>query len=415
VEDEKEDPAKKDAKQPGLPDSNLEAFRELLYAKAGPFRATEEPRQYFPAAVQEQLAQLEKERKELEAAKPEFPQAMGVCEGAKIGDLPIHIRGSHWTLGQVVPRRFLRVIAGENQPGIPEGQSGRLQLAEWLTEPGHPLTSRVMANRLWRWHFGRGIVPSVDNFGRLGEPPSNLLLLDWLALRFIERGWSIKQMHRLIMLSNTYQMSAAYDAHAAEIDPENILLWRMSRRRLEAEEIRDAIMAVSGNLDLTAGGSILNYKDREYVSDTEKRGGGDYDRNRRAVYIPVVRSSMYEVFQAFDLPDPSTSNGDRSATVVAPQALFMMNGSVALAHTRTMAGKLLARADLDDTGRVRDAYERALGRPPAAKEIDRALSFIAQVERAMKDRNQDPAERRAFAWQSFCKSLIASNEFIYLN
>ena len=412
---EMEDSAKKDAKHAGLPSASLEAFRELLYAKAGPFRAPEEAPQYFPAAVQEQLARLEKEHKELEAAKPEYPQAMGVCEGTKIGDLPIHIRGSHWTLGPTVPRRFLRVIAGENQPVIPEGQSGRLQLAEWLTEPDHPLTSRVMANRIWRWHFGRGIVPSVDNFGRLGEPPSNLPLLDWLALRFVEHGWSIKQMHRLIMLSNTYQMSTAYDARAAEADPENVLLWRANRRRLEAEEIRDAIMAVSGNLDFTPGGSILTYKDREYVSDTEKRGGGDYDRNRRAVYIPVVRSSMYEVFQAFDLPDPSTSNGDRNATVVAPQALFMMNGSVVLTHTRVMAEKLLARGDLDDAGRVRDAYERALGRPPSAKEIDRALSFIAQVEHAMEGRNPDPVKHRVFAWQSFCKALVASNEFIYLN
>src|SRR5207244_3442905 len=250
-DDEMDDPAKKDVKESGLPNTSLEAFRELLYAKAGPFRAPEQSKQYFPAEAQQQLTRLEQEHKDLEAAKPEFPQAMGVCEGADTGDLPIHIRGSHWTLGQMVPRRFLRVIAGENQPAIPERQSGRLQLAEWLTQPGHPLTSRVMANRIWRWHFGRGIVPSVDNFGRLGEPPSNLPLLDWLALRFIERGWSIKQMHRLIMLSNTYQMSSAYDARAAEIDPENTLLWRMSRRRLEAEEIRDAIMAVSGNLDLT--------------------------------------------------------------------------------------------------------------------------------------------------------------------
>ena len=414
-DDEMEDPPKKEVKEPGLPDSSLEAFRELLYAKAGPFRAPEEAKQYFPAAAQEQLTRMEKEHTDLEAAKPDFPQAMGVCEGANVGDLAIHIRGSHWTLGPVTPRRFLRVIAGENQPAIPQGQSGRLQLAEWLTAPGHPLTSRVMANRIWRWHFGRGIVPSVDNFGRLGEPPSNLPLLDWLSLQFTGHGWSIKQMHRLMMLSNTYQMSSAYDAHAAEIDPENTLLWRASRRRLEAEEIRDAIMAVSGDLDLTAGGSILNYKDREYVADTEKRGGGDYDRNRRAVYIPVVRSSMYEVFQAFDLPDPSTSNGDRSATVVAPQALFMMNGSVVLGHTKTMARKLLARADLDDAGRVREAYERALGRPAAANEIDRALSFIAKVDQAMKDHVQDPAERHAFAWQSFCKSLISSNEFIYLN
>ena len=131
--------------------------------------------------------------------------------------------------------------------------------------------------------------------------------------------------------------------------------------------------------------------------------------------MPVVRSSMYEVFQAFDLPDPSTSNGDRNATVVAPQALFMMNGSVVLTHTRGMASKLLARGDLDDSGRVSEAYERALGRPPSAKEIDWALSFVARVDHAMESRDPDPEKRRAFAWQSFCKALIASNEFIYLN
>jgi hypothetical protein len=415
AEGEMEDPAKKDSKEMGLPDASLDSFRELLYAKAGPFRAPEESQQYFPVTVQWQLAQLEKEHKELEAARSQYPQAMGVCEGTKIGDLPIHIRGSHWTLGETVPRQFPRAIAGENQPAIPAGQSGRLQLAQWLTRPDHPLTGRVMANRIWRWHFGRGIVPSVDNFGRLGEPPSNLPLLDWLALRFVEHEWSVKEMHRLMMLSNTYQMSTAHDARAAEIDPENTLLWRMNRRRLEAEEIRDAIMAVSGNLDLTAGGSILTYKDREYVSDTEKRGGGDYDRNRRAVYMPVVRSSMYEVFQAFDLPDPSTSNGDRNATVIAPQALFMMNGSVVLKHTGFMAEKLLARTDLQDAGRVRSAYERALGRSPSGKETDRALSFIAQVDGAMANRIADPVKRRIFAWQSFCKSLIGSNEFIYLN
>src|SRR5207244_4689098 len=145
----------------------------------------------------------------------------------------------------------------------------------------HPLTSRVMVNRLWRWHFGRGIVPSTDNFGRLGEPPTNQPLLDWLALRFIERGWSIKEMHRLIMLSSTYQMGSPFDARAAEIDPENKLLWRANRRRLEAEEIRDAVMAVSGDLKLVEGGSILNYKDRQYVANTSKRGQIDYDRNIR--------------------------------------------------------------------------------------------------------------------------------------
>jgi Protein of unknown function (DUF1553) len=336
-------------------------------------------------------------------------------ESAEIADLPIHLRGSHWTLGEKVPRRFPRVIAGENQEPVPPDQSGRLQLAEWLTSPGHPLTSRVMANRIWRWHFGRGIVPSVDNFGRLGEAPTNQPLLDWLALRFVEQGWSIKQMHRTIMLSSTYQMSSNYDAHAAEVDPENTLLWRASRRRLEAEEIRDAVTAVTGVIDLTEGGTMLSQKDREYVSNTSRRGGADYDLPRRSVYLPVVRSSMYEMFQAFDLPDPSTPNGDRNSTVVAPQALFMMNAALVLKSTRSMASKLLAEGGIDDPGRVREVYERALGRPPAASDVDRALTFIAGVEKAMTERETDAAKRHLFAWESFCKALLSTNEFIYVN
>ncbi len=414
LDDDAEDLAPKTGPQPMLSDASLDAVRELLYEKAGPFRAPDDSRQYFPPPVQEQLASIDKARKELEDSKPDLPRAMGVTEGPKPSDLAINLRGSHWTLGPVVQRGFLSAITKE-KPVIPAGQSGRLQFAEWLTEPDHPLTSRVMANRIWRWHFGRGIVPSVDNFGRLGERPTNQPLLDWLAVQFTGHKWSVKDMHRLIMLSNTYQMSSKYDEHSAEVDPENTLLWRVNRQRLEAEPIRDAIMAVSGDLDLTQGGSLMAYKDRQYVSDTEKRGGMDYDRNRRAVYIPVVRSSMYEVFQAFDMPDPATSTGDRAATVVAPQALFMMNGTVVLKHTRTMAEHLLKRSDLDDAGRVRDAYERALARPPSPKEIDGALSFIAQVDRAMEKRKTDPAERRTFAWQSFCKALLSSNEFIYLN
>jgi cytochrome c553 len=406
------DAAKQEIK---LADPRIDAFRELAYAKAGPFSAPDSARQYYPEEARTQLEQLEKERKELEQATPDLPRAMGVREGNKIANLPIHIRGSHWTLGEEVPRRFPRIIAGENQPPIPPGQSGRLQLAEWLTQPGHPLTSRVMANRIWRWHFGRGIVPSVDNFGRLGEAPTNQPLLDWLALRFEQQGWSIKQMHRTIMLSSTYQMSSAYDAHAAEVDPENTLLWRMNRRRLEAEAIRDAVTSVTGIIDLTAGGPILTYKDREYVSNTSRRGGTDYDVPRRAVYIPVVRSSMYEMFQAFDLPDPSTPNGDRNSTVIAPQALFMMNASLVLKATRAMAGKLLSETGVDDSSRVREAYETVFARPPEASDIDRALTFVAQVDKAMENRETDAEKRRLFAWQSLCKALISSNEFIYVN
>ena len=392
-----------------LTDPGLKALAALLKEKFGPFRAPGDARRYYAAAVRAQLTTLDKELKDMEAATPEFPKAMGVSEGSKIEDLAIHLRGSHWTLGAKAPRQFLKVIAGDQQTPIPSDRSGRLELAQWMTQKDHPLTSRVIVNRLWRWHFGRGIVPTVDNFGRLGEAPLNQPLLDWLAVRFVEQGWSMKAMHRTLMLSSTYQMSSEFDARSSEADPDNSLLWRMNRRRLEAESIRDGIMSVSGGLNLqSTGGSILSYKDRQYVANTEKGGRVDYERNIRAVYIPVVRSSMYDVFTAFDLPDPTMLNGDRDATVVAPQALFMMNGAVMLRHSKQMAEGLLARTDLDDAGRVRDAYERALSRPATGREVDQALTYVARMQEAWKG-------SRASAWQSFCKSLLASNEFIYIN
>ena len=398
-----------------LSDTVLEAFREVSYAKAGPFRAPDHARQYYPREVQAELTKLDEEKKALDEATPDLPKAMGVREGDKIENAHINIRGSHWTLGDEVPRRFLRVVAGEDQHPVPDGQSGRLQLAEWLTQPGHPLTSRVMANRLWRWHFGKGIVPSTDNFGRLGEMPTNQPLLDYLAVQFVDKRWSMKDMHRMMMLSSTYQMSAAYDEKANEVDPENVLLWRANRQRLEAEEIRDAVTAVTGEIDMKAGGTLLDYKDRQYVANTSKRGANDYDNPRRAVYLPVVRSSLYEMFQAFDLPDPATPNGDRNSTIIAPQALFMMNSTLVLKSTRNMAQKLLDRKDLDDQGRIRDAWERALSRPPSSAEVDRALTFVSQIEKAMQEKEKDPAARHLFAWESFCKALLASNEFVYLN
>ncbi len=393
-------------------DAPRKALRELLTEKFGPFRAPDDARDYYPQSALTELARLEEERKKLEQETPEFPQAMGVRDNDTITDLPIHLRGSHINLGQVVPRRFLRAIAGENQTPIGPKTSGRLELAQWITGKDHPLTARVMVNRIWRWHFGRGIVPSTDNFGRLGEMPVNQPLLDWLALRFMERGWSVKAMHRLIMASSTYQMSSRYDERSFETDPENSLLWRFNRKRLEAESVRDAILTVSGGLQLVNGGSILTYKDRQYVANTSKRGGVDYDRAIRAVYLPVVRSSMYELFTAFDLPDPSVPQGDRSASVIAPQALFMMNGSVVLAHTRRMAERLLALPDADDAARVREAYELALSRPPSGAEVDQALTFIGKIEKELPAEAPDKATRK---WQSFCKSLLASNEFIYIN
>ena len=400
-------------KQPSLADPALDALLQLLYEDYGPFRVPEKPARYYAEETRAKVERLKEELKVLGDSTPEYPRAMGVTEG-KIGDLPVHLRGSHLNLGEVIPRQFPRALANGFQTPIGNQHSGRLDLARWLTDERHPLTSRIMVNRIWRWHFGRGIVPSTDNFGRLGERPTNQPLLDWLALRFIEEKWSIKAMHRLIMLSSTYQMSTAFDQKYAQIDPENKLLWRMNRRRLEAESIRDAIMAVGEGLDLTMGGSMLTFKDREYVTSTRNRDSTDYDVNRRAVYLPVIRSSLYGVFQAFDFGDPSVSNGNRQSTVVSPQALFMMNGSIVQEQTRNMAVGLLRQVKLDDSGRIRQAYETTLGRLPTASETGRALRFIARVATKLNSHEPDESEHHLRAWQSLCRTLVASNEFLYL-
>lgn len=401
-------------RKPALADPALDALLQLLYEEYGPFRAPEKPIRYFSVETRATIERLKAELEALEESTPDYPRAMGVTEG-KIGDVSIHQRGSHLSLGEVVPRQFPVALASGVQEQIGDKTSGRLELARWLTHQDHPLTSRVMVNRIWRWHFGRGIVPSTDNFGRLGERPTNQPLLDWLARRFIEENWSIKSMHRLMMLSSTYQMSTVFDQTSARVDPENTLLWRMNRRRLEAEAIRDAVMAVGEGLDLRMGGSMLTFRDREYVTSVRNRDSTDYDVNRRAVYLPVIRSSLYDVFQAFDFGDPSVSNGNRQSTVVSPQALFMMNSSVVLEQSSNMAYGLLGKAQLDDAGRIREAYEKALGRLPTVAETDRALRFLARVGRNLNTHEPDDANRLLRAWQSLCRTLVASNEFIYLD
>ncbi len=388
-------------------------LKEVLYDKFGPFAGPPNATPFYPAPIAAQVKKLEADLKQLEKDKPIYPLAMGVTEGT-IANCRIHLRGSHLTLGEEVPRRFLRAVSIDNQPSIPPDHSGRLEFANWLTDPNHPLTSRVMVNRIWRWHFGTGIVATVDNFGRLGEMPSNQNLLDWLARRFVSSGWSVKQMHRTMMLSSAYQMSAKTDEKAISADPEDRLLWRVNRRRLEAEEIRDALYAVSGQLDETMGGTMLKFKDREYVTSTSNRDTTDYDSPRRAVYMPVVRSSLYDVFQAFDFGDPSVINGDRPSTIVAPQALFLMNGSPVLRTSRKLAELLIVQS-VDPSERIAAAFERAFGRPPSLDDRARSLAFLTKANQVYAPHEADPKAREVKVWQSFCKALMSANEFSYVD
>ena len=371
----------------------------------GPFAIPPTIETYFDPATQQSLTTLRDGAAALEKSLPKLPEAMAVSDDAP-QNLRVHLRGSHLTLGKEVPRRFLRVVAGENQTPIDPTRSGRLELAQWLTRPDHPLTARVMVNRVWQGHFGEGLVRSPDNFGLLGETPSHPELLDWLATRFIEDGWSLKALHRRILLSSTWQMSTAHNATAAQVDPENRLLWRMNRRRLEAEAIRDAMLAVAGTLDARMGGTELPTANRAYVTSTANVNPVVYDSPRRSVYLPVVRSALYEVFQAFDFADPSVQNGRRDVTTVAPQALFMMNSAFASRQSQALAERVLQPEGLEDSARVRLACEIAIGNVPDADRLQRMCQYLKEYTQATGDPRQ--------AWQSLCRTLMAANEFVYV-
>ncbi|MBJ7431365.1 MAG: DUF1549 domain-containing protein, partial [Gemmataceae bacterium] len=279
----------------------------------------------------------------LEKAAPELPSAMGVTEG-KVTDVAIHIRGNTDRLGKVMPRAVPVVLAKANAPTFSEKSSGRLELANWIASPSNPLTSRVMVNRVWRWHFGRGIVPTPDNFGLLGTNPTHPELLDWLANQFIQSNWSIKDLHKTIMFSNTYKQASTLIPASDEKDSSCNLYWRFVPKRLEGEVLRDSLLQVSDQLDKTIGGSLLQVKNRAFFFDHTSKDMTKYDSNRRSLYLPVVRNNLFVVFSLFDSTDAAVPNGDRANTTIAPQALFFLNSKLVLDTAELLAQKAIQKA-----------------------------------------------------------------------
>jgi cytochrome c553/mono/diheme cytochrome c family protein len=353
----------------------------------------------------DKLKQLRDELLAIEATLPELPTAMGVID-AEPANTQVHIRGSHLSLGKEVARGVPEVIAFDGQPEIGEQQSGRLQLAHWFVRPEHPLTSRVIANRVWRWHFGRGLVGSTDNFGNLGDRPVNQPLLDFLAVRLVESGWSLKELHREIVLSSTYQMSAANNSDAARLDPENHLQWRANMRRIEAEAIRDSLLAVSGLLDTEMGGSMLHVGNREFVFNHTSKDETTYDTTRRSIYLPVIRNHLFDVFSLFDYSDASVPTGDRTTSTIAPQALFLMNSDLLARSSKAFAERLASEVPQDQQERVSRLYTLAFGRPPSAPEVEQALAFVTAVA------GDATAEHRG--WEALCHVMLVSSEFLHL-
>ncbi|MEE3372533.1 MAG: DUF1553 domain-containing protein [Planctomycetota bacterium] len=388
------------------------AINHVLFDEAGPFGKYEVEEADYTPIDDVKRKQLLAEKQKLEKTRPQFPYVMAVSDG-KVEDLRIHIRGSHVTLGNSVPRQFPRVLSTGNESRIEGNSSGRLALARWLTSQSHPLTARVMVNRIWQGHFGRGLVRSPDNFGRLGERPAHPHLLDFLAVRFVAKGWSLKAMHRLLMTSATWQMSTEFDSRSAAIDPENRLWWRMDRRRLEAELIRDSILMMGDSLDLSMGGTLLPTGNRQYVTSTANVDPVTYTSIRRSVYLPVVRSALYDLFQAFDFADPSYLSGQRQTTTVAPQALFLMNSQLVADQMRLMALRLMENIK-DGPQRVDALFETALGRLPGVQEREESLDYIRRYVEALGDRGIGETNSRLQAWQSLCRAVVSANEFIYV-
>lgn len=344
---------------------------------------------------EEKLQYLNAMRAELtrlrETAPERYPYAH-VLADAGSEEMNLAIRGNLLRPGSVAPRRFLRIVAGEDPPRFVRG-SGRLELAEAVTEPSNPLTARVMANRVWLHLFGKGLVRTPSNFGILGEPPTHPELLDWLASTFIESDWSVKQLHRAILLSATYQMSSQFDAPAYSVDADNRLLWRMNLRRLPVESLRDALLAVTGELDRTPGGAPVK---------------AILESRRRTLYTRISRNGDHfesdEFLRLFDFPQPRATSDQRTTSIVPQQFLFLLNSSFMAERAQALAERLKSEA-VTDAARIERVYQLLYARTPSDAEKQLGLGYLRQAV---------AGEERVSPWQRYAQVLLSANEFMFV-
>jgi uncharacterized protein DUF1553/uncharacterized protein DUF1549/cytochrome c len=414
-----------------LPSKASQAVAEAAQPKP-PIRTPEE-------VDADKFATLERQ-KFLVANPPKIEKAFAVTEG-KPHNAHINIKGEPSHPGDLVPRGFLQILGGQTLPESETG-SGRLELAQWITDPKNPLTARVMVNRIWQQHFGKGIVATPNDFGVRGERPTHPELLDWLASRFIETGWSVKKMHKLIILSHVYQQAGEFSVLSSQfsvknspanapptehwalgtehsertttIDPDNKLLSGFPRRRLSAEEIRDAMLVTGGNLDLTPGGAHPFPPLKEWNYTQHRQFVAVYETDRRSVYLMQQRIKKHPFLQIFDGADTNATTAIRPISTTPLQALFMMNDPFAHAQAAKFADRLL-RERSQDAGRIERAYRLAFGRSATPEEIQLGQDYLRDCAEALKETNV-PADKRAqSAWASYARMLMASNEFLFVD
>ncbi len=344
---------------------------------------------------------------------PDLPAAYGVTEGTPT-DSPLQKGGQPTQLGDIVPRGLPKFLSHDVSMNIPADQSGRLQLADWITDPDSragALLARVICNRVWMHHFGRGIVATPNNFGLNGAKPTHPELLDFLARELIRNGWSLKSLHRLILTSRTYQLSSAASRKNESVDPDNQTLWRHARRRLDAEAIRDAIMHVSGSLNLTRPGAHPMPSMEKWDYTQHNPFQDVYPSDHRSVYLMTQRFRRHPYLGLFDQPDTNTSTGRRTGATVPQQSLYLMNNPWIDRQTEALASRII-RGSRQRQQRINDVYRRTFGRLPSGEEnqlCQRLLDAVAKV--IAKESTDSDFE----SWKALCKVLLISNEFLYLD
>jgi len=371
-----------------------------------------------PADLKERVAELDAavatatKRRQAAAVREVYEVAYGVSEGTP-GNARVQVRGEPDKPGAEVPRRFLEILGGDPVPAAPAG-SGRLELADWVTRPSNPLTARVFVNRVWQWHFGTGLVRTSSDFGTRGEAPSHPELLDWLTTRFVKSGWSVKELHRLILRSRVYHLASTDDPANLRADPANRLLWRYTRRALDAESVRDAMLAAGGRLDRAtpAGHPFPDVNGWGFTIHNPFHAV--YESDHRSVYLMVQRNRRHPFLALFDAADPNLSVGERQPTTTPTQALYLMNAPFVHAQADALAKRILAVPG-DDAARVRLAFETAHGRVPDDATTAAAVAFLTAYRTTAADRGVKPDALAATAWAALGRVLLTANAFLYVD
>jgi mono/diheme cytochrome c family protein len=391
-------------------DKQITEFVKSEVARLKIKSADEKPRLLERLLPEQSKTKIQAMRAELETIKksapPKYPVIHSLVDRAQPVDGRVLVRGNPDTPSATVPRQFLAVLTN-HRTAFRQG-SGRLELARAVASPENPLTARVMVNRVWQQHFGRGLVATSSNFGTLGERPSHPELLDWLAHRFVASGWSLKELHRTIMLSSAYQQSSRFDSQSAERDPANTLVWRMNRRRLDVEAWRDAILTVAGRLETPMGGPSVSVDSAS--------------NHRRTVYAAVSRHDLAWMLRLFDFPDPNITSGSRTETTVPLQQLFVLNSEFMIDAARAVAARISPAAPSPNEPRsayeyrVNAAYSLLYGRPATIREMAIGVSYLTADDpapaAASSSRVSQPDLSR---WERYTQALLAANEFVFVD